>query len=69
MPPRPTTAAAADKHNSSPTSDVEEDSETGEEVYSSDVEGGAAADASLFGSMRTRLRWDAAEKNLHLDVR
>lgn len=48
----------------SPTSDVEEESETD---YSSESD--EASEPSLFGNMRTRLRWNPADKTLNLDVR
>jgi hypothetical protein len=57
------TSKAAPKD--SPTSDVEEETET---EYSSADEGDARESAT-FGSMRTRLRWDAELKALNLDVR
>jgi hypothetical protein len=49
----------------SPTSDVEEDTET---EYSSAEEVDPRV-APLFGTMRTRLRWEADSKTLNLDVR
>jgi hypothetical protein len=57
--------AAKQATKESPTSDVEEDTET---EYSSADEVDPRA-ATLFGNMRTRLRWEADSKTLNLDVR
>jgi hypothetical protein len=54
---------AENDQNDSPTSDVQEESE-----YSSE-DGVDPREASLLGSMRTRLRWEPDSNTLSLDVK
>lgn len=63
QPPAEAEAAAA----VSGPEDAQEDSET--DAYSSSSDGADAGAGTMLGNMKTRLRWQAADRTMHLDAR